>query len=321
MYALVLFEAEQTFLSRLEAALAGITVVHAKDAAIDPHIIQNTEIIFGNPEPKTLGAYKALKWIQLQSAGTEGYDRAALGAETTVTNATGAYGHAIAEHIVACVFSLYKRLHQYRDEQNKGRWMPRGTVKSIKGSLVLVVGLGNIGGEFAQRMKALGSSVIGVRRIGVDKPDFVDELVLINRLDEVLPRADIVALCLPGTSGTKGLFNRERLALMKRGAVLVNIGRGSAVDTDALCDSLESGALGGAALDVTDPEPLPLGHKLWRIENVIITPHVSGGFSLRETYEAILSICIENAVRYKAGKPLMNTVDLETGYRTGSTSF
>lgn len=315
MYALVLFDIEQPFRTRLEAALSGIKVVYAKDSEVEAHIVQNTEIIFGNPDPKTLCAYKALKWIQLQSAGTEGYNSATVRAETIVTNATGAYGHAISEHIVACVFSLYKRLHQYRDEQNKGRWIPRGTVKSIKGSVTLVVGLGNIGGEFAQRMKALGSYVIGVRRKRTCKPDFVDELILTDQIDEVLPRADIVALCLPGTSGTKGLFNRGRISLMKKGAVLVNIGRGSAVDTEALCDSLESGALSGAALDVTEPEPLPLGHRLWRIENAIITPHVSGGFSLHETYEAILSIFIENAIRYKAGETLNNIVDFETGYR------
>ncbi|GHU26827.1 dehydrogenase [Spirochaetia bacterium] len=310
--AVVLFHTDQSFRGKLEQILSGMTVVYPEQpGALDPQ----TEIIFGNPDPHDLHSYPVLKWIQLQSAGSEGYTAQSVPAGVVVSNATGAYGHAISEHMVACVFSLYKRLHQYRDEQNRGAWQPRGHVKSIEGSVVLAVGLGDIGGEFARRMKALGAYTIGVRRIRTEKPAFVDEVLLIDQLDAVLPRADIIALSLPGTSGTAGLFDRNRLSIMKKGAIIVNIGRGSAIDTEALCDRLESGFLGGAALDVTDPEPLPTGHRLWHLENAIITPHISGGFSMHETYEAILEICLNNALRYKNGEPLRNIVDFSTGYR------
>jgi phosphoglycerate dehydrogenase-like enzyme len=297
--ALVLFDMEPPFRKKLESILQGFAVKYpGSPEHIDPSDQGDTEIIFSNPDPKTLGAYPKLRWIQLTSAGADGYNADTVAPQTTVTNATGAYGHAISEHMTAYVFSLYKRLHQYRDCQNKESWQPRGMVKSIKGSVVLVVGLGDIGGQFGQRMKALGCTVIGVRRAVKDKPDYVDDLVLTGQLDQVLPKADIVAICVPGTSATKGLFDRERLGRIKQGAILVNIGRGSTVDTEALCDLLESGKLGGAALDVTDPEPLPKGHRLWGIENALMTPHIAGQFNMRETYENIVQICLENARQY-----------------------
>ncbi|MDR3284604.1 MAG: D-2-hydroxyacid dehydrogenase [Treponema sp.] len=314
--ALVLFNLEKPFQKQLELILSGMRVKYLeRPDTISSEDMKDTEIIFSNPDPLTLASYPKLKWIQLTSAGADGYNEHTVRQGVTVTNATGAYGHAIAEYLIGYVFSLYKRLHQYRDEQNRGHWISRGMVKSVKNSVVLVVGLGNIGSEFAWRMKALGCTVIGVRRVVRDKPDYVDELVLSGRLDEALPQADIVALCLPGTAATSGLFDRTRLSRMKPGAILINIGRGSAVDTDALCDLLESGSIGGAALDVTDPEPIPVGHRLWKVENVIITPHISGVFNMRETYENIVDICLDNAARYVRGEPLINVVDFNTGYR------
>ena len=178
-----------------------------------------------------------------------------------------------------------------------------------------VLGLGDIGGEFAKRAKALGARVIGVRRKGTDKPDYVDELILTEKLDEYLPTADCVAITLPGTKETKGMFGAERLSKMKDGAVLLNVGRGMIVDSDALYDALESGKLSGAAVDVTDPEPLPAKHPLWQQENAVITPHVSGGFHLPETHDRIIRIMAENLSAFRKGEPLRNVVDCETGYR------
>ena len=232
-----------------------------------------------------------------------------------LTNVTGAFGLAISEHMVANVFTLYKKLHLYRDNQNKSLWLDRGQVKQIEGAVVLTVGLGDIGGNFAKKMKALGAYTIGVRRKDTSKPEYIDELILQEDLDNVLPKADIVALALPNTSETKGLFNRERIYSMKDGATLINVGRGNAVDTEALCDALEDGKLYAAALDVTDPEPLPAEHRMWKIENALITPHISGFFHLRKTYENIVSIFIENFNRFLNNEPLENIIDMTTGYR------
>jgi phosphoglycerate dehydrogenase-like enzyme len=221
--------------------------------------------------------------------------------------------------MVAQTLMLYKKLHLYRDEQNKGRWQNRGMVKSVQGAVVLVVGMGDIGGEYARRMKALGAYVIGLRRTPQPRPDFVDEQLLAGQLDEALPRADIVALILPGVSAgvnaTAGIISRARIANMKRGAIIINAGRGSAIDTEALCDALESGQLDGAALDVTDPEPLPAGHRLWRMENALITPHVAGGRNMKETAGYIMELNLENAGRFMRAEPLKSLVDMRTGYR------
>lgn len=277
--------------------------------------IFDADAILGNLPPKLLKDAKKLKWLQSSMAGTDAYLGGVLPEGVKLTNVTGAFGLAISEHMVATVFTLYKKLHLYRDNQNKSQWLDRGTVKQIEGSTVLTVGLGDIGGNFAKKMKALGAYTIGVRRKDISKPDYIDELVLQNDLDKVLPRADIVALALPNTAETKGLFNRERIYNMKDGATLINVGRGNAVDTEALCDALEDGKLYAASLDVTDPEPLPSDHRMWKIENALITPHISGFFHLRKTYENIVDIFIENLSRFLDGKELENIIDMDTGYR------
>ena len=277
--------------------------------------IFDADAILGNLPPKLLKDAKKLKWLQSSMAGTDSYLGGVLPEGVKLTNVTGAFGLAISEHMVATVFTLYKKLHLYRDNQNRSQWLDRGTVKQIEGSTVLTVGLGDIGGNFAKKMKALGAYTIGVRRKDISKPDYIDELVLQNDLDKVLPRADIVALALPNTAETKGLFNRERIYNMKDGATLINVGRGNAVDTEALCDALEDGKLYAASLDVTDPEPLPSDHRMWKIENALITPHISGFFHLRKTYENIVDIFIENLSRFLDGKELENIIDMDTGYR------
>lgn len=187
-------------------------------------------------------------------------------------------------------------------------------MRVIEGSRVLVVGLGDIGTAFARKMKALGCRTVGIKRRDGRKPEGVDDLYTLERLEQQLPKADIVALSLPGNADTYHLLSRERMAMLKKNAVILNVGRGMTLDTDALTDALREGRIAGAALDVTDPEPLPEDHPLWSMENVIITPHVSGGFSLPETLEQILDICIANLECYLVGRPLRNIVDFETGY-------
>lgn len=293
---------------RCEVIFKSIETVTAED-------VSDADAVLGNLPPKFLKDANKLRWLQISMAGTDAYLGGILPDSVTLTNVTGAFGLAISEHMVAAVFTLYKKLHLYRDNQNKSQWLDRGQVKQIEGSTVLTVGLGDIGGNFAKKMKALGAYTIGVRRKDTSKPDYIDELVLQNDLDNVLPRADIVALALPNTAETKGLFNRERIYRMKDGATLINVGRGNAVETDALCDALEEGKLYAASLDVTDPEPLPSDHRLWKIENALITPHISGFFHLRKTYENIVDIFIENFSRFLDGKELENIIDMTTGYR------
>ncbi len=274
------------------------------------------QVILGNVPAAMLHGSPALEWLQTNSAGVEPYIQpGVLAGDTLLTNATGAYGLAIAEHMLGMLLELFKKLELYRDAQKSGAWQSQGAVKAVYGSTVLVLGMGDIGGEFAARCKALGAKVIGVRRSPRPCPEYADEVHLLEDLDSLLPHADVVAVTLPGTDATRGLMSRERLAKMKEGAVLLNVGRGFIVDTEALCDALERGHLSGAGVDVTDPEPLPPTHRLWNIPTAVVTPHISGFYHLRETHERIVGIFLENLRHFQAGEPLRNLVDFATGYR------
>ena len=276
--------------------------------------LSDVEVILGNVPPEILKYAKALKWLQLNNAGTEGYCDGALPEEVLLTNATGAYGLAISEHMVGMLFELQKKLNLYSRNQREHVWRSEGHVRIIEGSRVLIIGLGDVGTAFARKMKGLGCRTIGIKRREARKPEGVDDLFLMDRLEKQLPLADIVALCLPGNEDTRHLLNEERIAMLKQSAVVLNVGRGITVDTDALVRALQEGRIAGAALDVTDPEPLPADHPLWDMDNVILTPHISGSFLLPETLEKILHICIENLECYLVKRPLRNVVDRKTGY-------
>lgn len=296
---------------KLAQSAPGCKIIYGSD----PSLGADAEIIIGQYPADRLSEAKHLRLLQLSFAGADPFVKPGVFPATAIlTNATGAYGLAISEYMVGAVLTLGKKFNLYRDNMRDHRWKDRGEVMSVYGSTVLTVGLGDIGGEFARLMKAFGVYNIGVRRTRADKPDYVDELVLADKLDEVIPRADIIALAMPGGQGTAGIISRKRIELMKPTSLLINVGRGGAVDTEALCDAIETGKLGGAALDVTDPEPLPPEHRLWNYENVMITPHVSGFYHHPATFGKIVDICVENVRNYLQGKPLRNVIDMTTGY-------
>lgn len=315
---LVLFETDPAFREELKRILHGYRVIFNEKSdttSIEPEIAKNTAVIFGNPGADFLRLCPHLQWLQLQSAGSDKYVNGEVDEKVLLTCASGCYGHAVSEHMLALTFELLKKLHLYRDEQALGCWRDRGEVKSIQDSVVLAVGLGDIGANYARRVKALGAYVIGIRRTAHAKPDYLDKMIPPYQFEEVLPKADIVALAVPETRDTAGLVGRTQLAKMKRDAVIINAGRGSAVDIDALCDALESGSIGGAGLDVTVPEPLPSGHRLWKLQNAVVTPHVAGGLYLRQTGQYLMRLNLENAARFMRGQSLKSRVDLATGYR------
>lgn len=280
-------------------------------------LCRGCEVVIGAAPLDALQSSSELRFLQLTTAGTEPYAvPGKLDERITIANATGAYGTAVAEHMLASLLMLWKKLHLYRDNMKNAQWLDHGEVRSPLGSKILVVGCGDIGSRFAGMAHALGAHVIGVRRTG-GAVIGCDETVTADRLDELLPEADAVVLALPSNAETKGMFSRERLSLMKRDAVLINAGRGNTVDTDALAELLADGRIAGAALDVTEPEPLPPSHPLWKAENVLITPHVSGFYHLRQTYDAVADICTENMRRYSSDGELLNIVDRKTGYARG----
>jgi len=279
------------------------------------------DAILGNVPVDLIRQNDHLVWFQSNFAGPDPYlEPGVLPENCLVTNATGAYGLAISEWMLGMWLALAKDLQLYRDRQHQHHWEAiERPVRSIAGARVLCVGLGDIGSSFARRAHLLGAQVVGVRRHGGDCPDYCLRVVDTAHLDEELPQADLVALSLPGTPETYRLFDAARLARCKPGAILLNVGRGNTVDCDALAAAVQSGALYGAAVDVTDPEPLPPDHPLWGLDNVIITPHISGRFSLPRTLDNIVEIFAHNLRRFAAGQTLDNQMSRTTRYVSGDT--
>ena len=275
--------------------------------------LNGIDVIFGNVQPKLLENATNIKWVQLGSAGADEYVPAIKNG-MLVTNATGGYGETISEHILGMLLMLQKKFHTYYDSMKEGVWQRRGEVLGIRESTTLVVGMGDIGGKFAEKMKMLGAYVIGVRRSDMRKPDWCDELYTMDHLDELLPRADSVVLVLPQSEETKGIMDKTKFALMKEKSIFINVGRGSAVVQEDLIEALNNNKIWGAGLDVATPEPLPCDHPLWSAKNLLITPHTSGGFSLPKNTDDILEIFFDNLERWQNNKPLLNVVDPDTGY-------
>lgn len=307
------------YLEHAAADAAGSNEFHftyAAQAEVTREMVEHAEIILGNVPPEFLKSARSLKLMQLDSAGAVPYVVPGImpqGAQ--LANATGAYGLAISEYMLGGVLMLMKKLDRYQKNMESHEWKDEGQVKSIMNSVTLVIGLGDIGGQFARKMHALGSHVIGVRRNQAMRPDYLDELHQMDELDVLLRRADIVACSLPGTAETEHLLDGTRLDQMKDGAILLNVGRGSLIPTEDLCRALQSGKLGGAVIDVAEQEPLPKSSPLWDAPNLLITPHVSGNYHMQQILETVVEIAAENLRAVLTGSRIKNEVDFQTGYR------
>ncbi|MCP3903111.1 MAG: D-2-hydroxyacid dehydrogenase, partial [Planctomycetes bacterium] len=231
------------------------------------------------------------------------------------TNMQGVHGPTIADHVFGMLLTLTRDLAWYTAPAHRGTWNRRGSgvePVALADRTLLVVGLGGIGREVARRGKGFGMRVCATRRSRTAPPPYVDRQGTPDELPELLREADVVVLCVPLTAETKGMIGAAELDLMPPGGYLVNIARGPVVDTDALIAALESGHLAGAALDVTDPEPLPADHPLWQVPNVVITPHVAGRSAL--TGDRRRALLHDNLHRFANGEPLRNVVDKSAGY-------
>ena len=276
---------------------------------------QSAEIIFGNINPDLIKGSPNLRWLQLNSAGADAYlVSGVLPHGINLTNATGAYGQSVAEHMFAMLFMLMKNLHLYRDNQNNSLWKDEGLVATLEGACVLVVGAGDIGKYFARICKSVGAYTIGVKRRFAEKESCFDELYTAEKLDALIPRADVVISILPGTKETDGIWNAMRFSRMKQSAFFINAGRGSAVNQDDLYDALTHHVIKAAGIDVTTPEPLPASSKLWSVKNLMITAHAAGTHHLPATFIRIFKIALENLARFMNGEQLANEVDFLTGY-------
>ncbi|MBN9563087.1 MAG: D-2-hydroxyacid dehydrogenase [Alphaproteobacteria bacterium] len=251
-----------------------------------------------------------LKLIQSISAGVDQYDRAALQTHgVRLASAQGANARAVAEHAMALILALTRRLPEARDNQAKKSW--RGMIGDLTqredelgGKTLLIVGLGRIGGRLAQLARAFDLHVIGVRRDPAQGPNGADEIHALAALPTLLPRADIVALTCPLTQETENLIDAAALGLMQASAFLVNAARGRCVDESALAAALARGAIAGAALDVTRDEPLPDTSPLWRLPNAFITPHTAG--ETRRYEDNVLDLLMDNLERLWRGETTLS---------------
>ena len=295
---------------------AEFVVAPNRKAAAD--LLDGADVLLGYCTHETLNKGKQMRYILNYSAGVDRCMSSPLIRERDllVTNMQRIYGPGIAEHAIAMMYMLTRKLHVFHDRQREQQW-DRSAVKrtqlwEVQGRTMLVVGLGGIGTQIARRANALGMRVIATRNSSRQGPDFVDYVGLSHELVKLAGQADIVVNATPLTPATTELFDRGFFSRMKPGAYFINVGRGKSVVTDDLIDALNAGHLGGAALDVQDPEPLPTGHPLWSARNLIITPHISAGSDAQ--MQRFWLLVRENLRRYTRGERMLNEVDIERGY-------
>lgn len=287
--------------------------------------IQDAEIYmgYGFPQPLFAAAHRngtpRLRWVHSAAAGVGSALYPEMRASAVVlTNSAGIHAAPMAETVLSMILYFARGLDFAAAAQRDRRWgndafeAADTPVREIAGSTLGIVGFGGIGREVAVRASALGMNVLALKRTPGEVPQGVELLGGENGLGELLRRSDFVVLAVPETSSTRGLIGAAELQAMRPGAVLVNVARGGVLDEDALVESIRTGHLRGAALDVFQQEPLPLESPLWDLPGVLITPHVSAttrGFWRRQT-----DLIVENLRRYFDGRPLLNEVDKQAGY-------
>ena len=314
-------------LDALRAAAAPMQVVQAADEAAAVAEIADADALFGYLTPAMLRAAARLRWAQAPTASMEKYLYPELVASpVVVTNMRGIFGDVIADHVFGFILCFAKNFHVYLRQQTRGEWHmlgrdagelpgyggPGELHPSDRAAITLadctlgVVGLGGIGAETARRGLAFGMRVLAIDPRAESAPEGVT-LFRPDQLDDVLGRSDFVVIAAPHTPQTYKLFNRDRIRRMKRSAYLINVGRGVIVDLADLTAALQAGELAGAGLDVFEVEPLPAGHPLWAMENVLITPHCAAASP--RVPERHLQTLLDNLGRFVRGEPLLNVVD------------
>jgi phosphoglycerate dehydrogenase-like enzyme len=298
------------------AGEAEIVVATSRD--VPAAQLEGADVLLGYCTHENLKNGKALRYILNYSAGVDNCASSPLAQtrEILVTNMQRVYGPGIAEHVIGMMYTLTRKLYMFRDRQREQQWdraaVERTSMQEVQGRTLLVAGLGGIGTEIARRAHGLGMRVLATRNSSREGPDFVAYVGLSDELHTLAGQADVVVNATPLTPGTTGLFDRSFFSAMKPGAYFINVGRGRSVVTEDLIEALNSERIGGAALDVTDPEPLPPNHPLWTAKHVFITPHVSA--SSDEQMRRYWLVVRENLRRYVNGERMLSVVDLKRGY-------
>ena len=296
----------------------GYSVRYFPSSAAAVGNVDECEILYGHCSQKVLRSAKSLRWYCCCWAGVDRLCDESLyqNPDCLLSNSSGAYGTTISEHLIMVCLMLLRRQLEYTEVIRTGGWrvLPGG-IRSLHGARITVLGTGDIGTEFARRAQAFHPArIAGVRRTEKPGDPAFTELHTLSGLDALLPETDLLVMALPSTAETVGLLSRERMALLPKSAYLVNVGRGDAIDQDALIEALNAGRLAGAALDVVVPEPLDASHPLRSAANLLLTPHVAGNMTLGYTCERSVQMFCEDLDNYASGRPLVHLVDRKKGY-------
>lgn len=304
-------------MQRLREAAGNKAVLRQTDARANSDemraLLQESDVVLGEPAPELLAEGTPVRWVQMSWAGTDLYTRSNIPFPKGVrlTNVAGtAFGHIISQFVVGQIIAIAQNFPAYVRLQERAQWMGVGPVMSLENANVLIFGAGDLGGLTAKRLMGFDAHCTGVcRDVAKPRPHF-ERLVTLDEAESLLPEAHVVVNCLPNTDETAGWLDERRLRLMRKGSILANVGRGNFVDCNALARVLAEGHLRGAALDVTEPEPLPHSHPLWQEPRCFITPHQAGGSFGKSfgTEDRICDVCCENLRRYVSGAPLTHVV-------------
>ena len=300
------------------AAGSGADIVVVRSPAEFAREVADADAVVGGITKENFPAAKKLKWVQAISAGVEAYSfwPEFVKSDVQLTNCKVVQGPTIADHAFAMLLALTRGLHEYIPNRAKHQWgnrtnAPEGMTE-LPGMTAVIIGAGGIGTQIAQRANGFGMKVIGVDPRDMPVSNLFSEIVPPDRLDEVLPKADVVFVSAPLTPRSERMVGSRQFDAMKRGAYFIAVSRGKLYDKQALVRALDSKKLSGAGLDVTDPEPLPAEDSLWNFGNVIITPHVAS--SAEGSNQRRIGVIEDNIRRFSRGAPLTHVVDKTQGY-------
>ncbi len=271
-------------------------------------------VVFGGLNDEMFARGTNLRWVQVASAGVDSMlFHEFVSSDVILTSAKGTVGVHLAEHSMALLLGLTRGIATAIRKPSWDQRMPiRNVAWELVGATMGIIGLGGTGRDLADRAHGFGMRIVAVDPEQVEVPESVDACWKMDRFHNLLEQSDVVAICAPLTDETEGMFDEQAFARMQGHALLINVSRGKIVDETALMDALEHGKIGGAGLDVTPQEPLPEDHPLWRMENVIITPHTAGGSPNRG--DRLVDLFCENLRRFLADRPLLGVIDKEKGY-------
>lgn len=286
-------------------------VIYKNKKEVCKEDVFDVDVIIGNIDVSLLSYAKKCQFLQLESAGNDAYLQ--IPSHITLCNASGSFGWAIAEYVIGQVLAWKRKLYQYYDAQKAGFWQKRLGANGIYGSTWLILGCGDLGSHIAKYAKALGAKTIGIRN-SKQPSSYFDEVYGRESLLELCSKADCIVNTLPHTTDSIHLLKMEHFQQMKPTTLFINVGRGSVVSLDVLTNVLQQHTIEAALLDVYEIEPLDEHHPLWKLDNVIMTPHISGTFEIEESRKRFIDIVLYNLNAYQNHQNLINVVNRVSQY-------